>query len=249
MSNQEKGIRYIVYHCYSESGDLLYVGAGKEGREEHVTSGVSHSYELNKLHFEGTFVEVKIVKVFDNKADAFNCETDMIRTLNPKLNVKSTGKVPKIMKDYAKLKLQWEGCFVLIYRLKKKHNGVNVSSFVKPLQWAVETFRPSELLAGVDFTRLMRVKGLPGFFNRIRVANDTTKPFYKTPAAAVLRLVSTKDGDLKFSEDLTVYKFVEALVDFQKTRDKIIIKTFDNDTSWAKRANLQPETHGTTIND
>lgn len=247
--SQQKGIRYIVYHCYSEDGELLYVGAGKEGRESHVTSGVSHNYDLNRLHFSDSVLDVKIVKIFNDKKDAFDCETDMIKTLKPKFNVRSTGKHTKLMQDYNLLRLQWEGCFKLIYRLKGKHSGVSVASFVKPLLWALSTFKPSELVSGVDFTRLMRVKGLPGFFNRIRVANDQSKPFYRTPAASVLRLISTKEGSLKFSEDLTIYKFVDALKDFQKISDQITVKTFDNDTTFSKLINLQHKTDGTPLND
>jgi len=39
-----------VYLCYLED-EIVYVGSGKLNRHKHCNSGISHVYELNRLHF------------------------------------------------------------------------------------------------------------------------------------------------------------------------------------------------------
>ena len=41
---------YEVYICKVD-GEIVYIGSGKHGRHKHCTSGCSHVYELNKMHF------------------------------------------------------------------------------------------------------------------------------------------------------------------------------------------------------
>lgn len=77
---------FVVYHCYLDD-ELVYIGSGKIGREEHCNSGCSHVYELNKAHFEGRNISTKIHKRFNNKKDSVDCEKEQIRTLSPRLNV------------------------------------------------------------------------------------------------------------------------------------------------------------------
>lgn len=81
---------YEVYVC-KKDGEIVYIGEGKFGRHKHCNSGTSHVYELNKLHFEGVELEVKVVKVFETKQDAEHFEKLLIDEHQPIYN--SKGKV------------------------------------------------------------------------------------------------------------------------------------------------------------
>lgn len=76
---------YVVYVARHED-IVLYVGEGKRGREQHLTSGVSHCYDANKFHFKGIRVDVEVVSEFTSKDEAKKEEGRLIRDLNPLWN-------------------------------------------------------------------------------------------------------------------------------------------------------------------
>ena len=80
---------YEVYVC-KLNDEVLYVGQGKLGRHNHCKSGCSHVYELNKLHFLGEKIEVRIVNYFDSRDESLACEKELIKKLYPKFNIKHT---------------------------------------------------------------------------------------------------------------------------------------------------------------
>ena len=88
MTASVKG--YEVYVC-KKGSEIVYIGEGKFGRHKHCKSGTSHVYELNKLHFEGVELEVKVVKAFETKKEAEHFEKLLIDEHQPIYN--SKGKV------------------------------------------------------------------------------------------------------------------------------------------------------------
>ena len=66
--------------------DVLYVGCGDEGRPYHTTSGVSHVYELNKLHFLGITPKINILEEGLTKEQALVYEQYHIERLKPLYN-------------------------------------------------------------------------------------------------------------------------------------------------------------------
>ena len=76
---------YEVYVC-KLGNEVLYVGQGLCGRHEHCTSGVSHVYGLNRLHFTGAVVDVSVVHSGLDKETALQEETALIQELKPTLN-------------------------------------------------------------------------------------------------------------------------------------------------------------------
>ena len=76
---------YEVYVCKLDN-EVLYVGQGVCGRHEHCTSGVSHVYELNRLHFIGDVVDVSVVLSGLDKETALQKESSLIKELRPTLN-------------------------------------------------------------------------------------------------------------------------------------------------------------------
>ena len=78
---------YEVYMC-KVNGEIVYIGQGKVGRSRHCVSGISHVYELNRIHFSEmrNSVEVEIVKFFVSKDDALKLELDLIKKHLPRFN-------------------------------------------------------------------------------------------------------------------------------------------------------------------
>lgn len=68
---------YYVYVAYE--GDVpRYVGFGKGRRYEHVNSGISKSYRLNKAHFQGITLRVEFVAQGLTKEEAEKLEIELI---------------------------------------------------------------------------------------------------------------------------------------------------------------------------
>lgn len=79
--------KHYVY--VAKNGDeICYVGSGLFGRWDHVNSGTSHNYGLNKLHFEGVELEVKVVSEHSCVKDARSAEMLLIKQLLPAHNIK-----------------------------------------------------------------------------------------------------------------------------------------------------------------
>lgn len=49
---------FEVYKAVDKDGNLLYIGSGRRTRHKRCNSGISHSYELNRMHFNGEFIGV-----------------------------------------------------------------------------------------------------------------------------------------------------------------------------------------------
>lgn len=94
-----------VYIVKNRKGEVLYVGEGKEGRHKHCTSGVSHVYELNKLHFSGAFLSVEVLKRRLTKEESRKQEGVLIESLKPKLNKKSSSQLGGIQSASTRKKL------------------------------------------------------------------------------------------------------------------------------------------------
>lgn len=91
MSDDLEELPYEVYIVRrSKAGDILYIGEGMRGRHSHTTSGVSHVYELNKLHFEGVDVHIEIYGYYKTKKEVKSIESNLIIELDPFYNRRLT---------------------------------------------------------------------------------------------------------------------------------------------------------------
>jgi DNA-binding Lrp family transcriptional regulator len=81
--NEKNFVCYTVRH----NDSIVYVGEGRKGREKHVTSGCSHVYELNRLHFSNEQVIVEIESEHSSKDEALAREEELIEMYRPKYNV------------------------------------------------------------------------------------------------------------------------------------------------------------------
>lgn len=82
MSNKT----YEVYIVKDKDGNPLYIGQGLCGRHNHCTSGVSHVYELNRLHHTKGQIYITILHKNLTEDDSKNIETHLIKTMFPIFN-------------------------------------------------------------------------------------------------------------------------------------------------------------------
>lgn len=84
-TKEDKNV-YCVYIARVR-GSILYIGSGVHGRWEHVNSGTSHNYGLNKLHFSGEELEIEVVFSGLSKKQSLKEEKFLILLHKPSLNV------------------------------------------------------------------------------------------------------------------------------------------------------------------
>lgn len=77
---------HIIYYAVYKN-IIVYIGSGAPNRKNHVTSGTSHVYELNRLHFlEPNSVSVHTLKGFSSQEEALKEEKELILKFKPKYN-------------------------------------------------------------------------------------------------------------------------------------------------------------------
>lgn len=76
---------HLVYAA-KYNDEIVYIGSGVNGRERHCTSGCSHVYALNKLHFSKEYVEIVVLGRFNTKEESLKVETSLIIEHKPKFN-------------------------------------------------------------------------------------------------------------------------------------------------------------------
>lgn len=79
---------YEVYVCKLKQ-TIVYIGSGRQGRHKHATSGISHVYALNKLHFKHDgLVTVHVIHNNLTQERSLELELEMIKHYRPCYNKK-----------------------------------------------------------------------------------------------------------------------------------------------------------------
>lgn len=87
---------YIVYEVKYKD-ELVYIGSGKTGREQHVLSGKSNNVNLNRLYFaDPENVTILVIRENLTKEEAIESERDFIMAAEPKFNTIHNPKNRKI---------------------------------------------------------------------------------------------------------------------------------------------------------
>lgn len=105
---------YYVY-AVEIDGVFIYIGKGYKTRWEHTVSGVSHVYELNRLHFDEQPLIVICLAQNLTSRQAHWFEQNCITKYNPEFNIRGSGEIfntedYQISEEY---KLIYELCKVL----------------------------------------------------------------------------------------------------------------------------------------
>lgn len=83
---------YYVY--FAKLGDdIMYIGYGKLQRYLHCNSGLSSSYGLNKLHFEGHTLFIEIFKQEMTQEEAKELEIELLAKYRPSCNTQLPNKI------------------------------------------------------------------------------------------------------------------------------------------------------------
>jgi len=78
---------FLVYMA-KQCDEIIYIGSGLHGREQHCVSGCSNVYGLNERHFNGDEIKVSIVKRFSSKTESLEHEKQLICLHRPILIIK-----------------------------------------------------------------------------------------------------------------------------------------------------------------
>ena len=79
-----------VYIAYGLNNEVLYVGQGNIGRNNHCCSGISHNKQLNRYYFlngEGDCIKTEIYKYVMCETEARDIEKELIEKLSPLYNI------------------------------------------------------------------------------------------------------------------------------------------------------------------
>ena len=79
-----------IYIAYGLDGEVLYVGQGNIGRNNHCCSGISHNKHLNRYYFlngEGDCIKTEIHKYVMCETEARDIEKELIENLSPLYNI------------------------------------------------------------------------------------------------------------------------------------------------------------------
>lgn len=79
-----------VYIAYGLNNEVLYVGQGNIGRNNHCCSGISHNKQLNRYYFlngEDDCIKTEIYKCVICETEAREIEKELIENLSPLYNI------------------------------------------------------------------------------------------------------------------------------------------------------------------
>ena len=79
----------MIYEVYQVKvkNTICYIGSGRLGRHKHATSGISHVYMLNYLHFKDpSIVSVHVMANNLTKERSLTLELEMIKHYKPVYN-------------------------------------------------------------------------------------------------------------------------------------------------------------------
>lgn len=77
--------KFVVYKASIDT-EIVYVGEGLNGRENHCKSGVSSVYGLNHALFNGIEIDLEVVGKFHTKEEAIQLEASLIYEKIPRFN-------------------------------------------------------------------------------------------------------------------------------------------------------------------
>lgn len=86
---------HIIYYA-TYKNNIVYIGSGLPSRHKHCTSGTSHIYDLNRLHFlEPNSIQVHILKGFTSQEEALEEEKKLILEFKPVYNTQYLENSPE----------------------------------------------------------------------------------------------------------------------------------------------------------
>lgn len=151
---------HVVYVVELDK-EIIYVGSGINGREQHCISGCSNVFGLNDLYFKNIRPTVTVVQRTNSRNEAVLKEVELITKYKPKFNkMHNPYHGPKFKKD---LISKWEKYFKTLGPAKERRYKKLLTTLLKNYQLTVLV---SE--RGVDFSK-MTLEEIKKNFNCIHV--------------------------------------------------------------------------------
>ena len=127
--NKEKifnlqGKSYYVYFVFVE-GTLRYIGKGKKDRYKHPISGTSSCAELNRDHFAGKCIEVRLGARNLTDAEVLLKEGEYLYSFNGD----DTLYNKDIPKELGKYQIFWDCCDSVVYHKLSSHCCANKEDY------------------------------------------------------------------------------------------------------------------------
>ena len=142
--------KFVVYSAEID-GEVVYIGEGLSGRENHCTSGTSSVYGLNHAVFSGVNVELKILGNLETKEEAEELEAKLIYELNPRFNK----YCPRSKTRFSNmLKLYIEDVIILKYKMTHTRKNTLIEIINSPYEKVVAAWEST--LSSNYICRLMR---------------------------------------------------------------------------------------------
>lgn len=135
-----------VYAVFDSNEMIIYIGSGQHNRHKHCTSGCSHVYELNKMHFNNEPFHTKLLHVNLTKEKSLEIEKKLIDTHQPRFN-------QQFMKnDNRKLMMgEWKHLKEKLLGIVDKLDGRNMVlyKFKSQVECFIDTYKLQWLIAGI----------------------------------------------------------------------------------------------------
>lgn len=135
--NKEKilslqGKTYYVYFVFV-NGTLRYIGKGKKDRYKHPVSGASSCAELNRDHFAGKCVEVRLAARNLTESEALLKEGEYLYSFNDGEGNLYNKDIPDKLGKY---QIYWDCCNSVAYHRLSSHRCANrdIDALVEPVE-------------------------------------------------------------------------------------------------------------------
>ncbi len=116
-----QGKTYYVYFVFVD-GNLKYIGKGKKDRYKHPISGASSCSELNRDHFAGSCIEVRIAAKNLIESKALSMEEEYLYSFNLGNGNLYNKNIPDKLKEY---QIFWDCCDSMAYHRLSSHICAN----------------------------------------------------------------------------------------------------------------------------
>jgi len=173
--------KYLVYAA-KYNNEIVYIGSGVNGRENHCLSGCSHVYELNKLHFKREVVSILVLGRFNEKEESLVAEKALIVEHKPKYNVKDhphsnsmfqfevIGKWEKYFKNGSTD--EYKSNIALIKELLGRYSFIELISDNGVASTSIRSSHKPEIKTNYIYTMLSCLRGITNKNKRLQAASN-----------------------------------------------------------------------------
>lgn len=160
---------------------IVYIGSGQNGRNNHVNSGTSHVYELNKLHFQGFQFDIEILGTNYDKETSLKLEKELIEKHQPLYNKTYKNKQrSEVAIKHKKLYQKIKDYYDKLYTEKKpnKREQLQFKKYSEQLLALIKEFQITEEPINIKFPVTSEINPDYKTAHRILIGENKTPEIY-----------------------------------------------------------------------